>query len=65
MREDPRDKRFYQLQKKDRSQLNIKDIKEYLRYCDAMINFVKFTKARKAWINTKKELEEIVQKNIP
>ncbi len=56
MNKDPRDKRFYQLQKKDKSQLTQNEIKEYLVYCEDMIKYVDYSKARKGWISLKKEL---------
>ncbi len=57
MAQDPRNKRFFELQKKDMSQLNEYDIKEYLLYCDKMIEYSNSKKARRGWIELKKELE--------
>ena len=62
MNNDPRDKRFYQLQKKDRSQLTHQEIREYLVYCDKMINYVNDKKGRNSWITLKKELEIMCKK---
>ena len=59
MNKDPRDKRYYQLQKKDKSQLTQDEIKEYLWYCEGMIKYVDYSKARKGWISLKKELLKI------
>ena len=57
MIQDPRDKRFYQLQKKDISQLTRQDIVEYISYCEKMIEYSEAKKARRGWIGLKKELE--------
>jgi hypothetical protein len=57
MIEDPRDKRFYQLQKIESSQLTQKEIAEYISYCNKMIDYVSDKKSRKGWIALKKELE--------
>ena len=61
MTDDPRDKRFYQLQKKDLPQHTDEEIREYLAYCDRMIDFVGAKKARREWILLKKRLEAILQ----
>jgi hypothetical protein len=54
---DPRDKRFYALQKKDRSQLSPADIEELIGYCDKMVRFG--TLGRRAWVDLKAELEAL------
>ncbi len=63
MYQDPRDKRYYQLQKKDRSQLSQSDIAEYVSYCDQMVEYVGSSgmKAKKNWIKLKKELEALIR----
>ena len=55
MSNDPRDKRFYQLHKKDRSQLAQNELEEYLEYCEKMIQYVKYNKGRRHWISLKEE----------
>ena len=57
MIDDPRDKRYFQLQKRDIAQLTKEDIVEYISYCNKMIEFVSDKKSRKGWIELKKELE--------
>jgi hypothetical protein len=58
MSEDPRDRKYYKLQKKDLSQLSQQEIAEYISYCDKMIDYVGSSKkARRGWIVLKKELE--------
>lgn len=57
MFQDPRDKKFYQLQKKDVSQLTHKDIVEYISYCKKMIEYTGAKRAKSEWIDLKKELE--------
>lgn len=57
---DPRDKRFYKLQKKDISQLNQQEIKQYHNYCDKMIDYVSDKKSRKGWITLKNKLEQLL-----
>ena len=54
---DPRDKNFYQLQKKGVDQLTHQEIYEYISYCDKMIAYAVSKKARRNWIDLKKELE--------
>ena len=46
---DPRDKRFYALHKKDRSQLSVIEIRELMEYCDQMMKFVTEKKGRRMW----------------
>lgn len=51
----PRDKRYYQLQKKDMSQLTHQDIDDYIYYCDQMVKYVGSNKKSKhGWIALKK-----------
>ncbi len=58
MVQDPRDHKYYQLQKKDISQLTHQDIVEYISYCEKMIGYSNVKKkARRSWIDLKKELE--------
>ncbi len=57
MVQDPRDKRYYKLQKKDLSQLTHQDVAEYISYCEKMIEYSGAKKARRGWIDLKKELE--------
>lgn len=58
---DPRDKRFYALQKKDRSQLSHPEIRELIGYCDKMMLFVPANKGRRAWVDLKSDLEALLE----
>ena len=60
--EDPRDKRFAELQKRDVSQLRPREIREYLAYCEAMIKYVGYKKSRRGWIKKKNELNQLLDK---
>jgi len=60
MTNDPRDKRYYQLQKKDISQLTFTEIEESLSYCERMIEYAGAKKARRCWITLKNELEAML-----
>jgi hypothetical protein len=55
---DPRDKRFYALQK-DRSQLSRAEIEEVIGYCDRMLEVGTAKKARRMWVELKSELEAL------
>jgi hypothetical protein len=54
---DPRDKYFYQLQKKDKDQLTLDELKTYIDYCTQMISYVKDKKGRKGWKTLLQELQ--------
>jgi len=56
---DPRDKRFYQIQKKERNQLSQKEINEYIIYCKKMLLYVKDKKTKKGWNKLILEMESI------
>ena len=58
---DPRDKRFYALQKKARSQLSRPEIQELIGYCDKMVLFVPANKGRRAWVDLKSDLEALLK----
>jgi hypothetical protein len=57
MRGDPRDKRFYAIEKKDRSQWSVDEAREYLGYCDALIAACHGA-AWKGWVATRREVAE-------
>ena len=57
---DPRDKRFYALQQKDRSQLSRTEITELIGYCDKMLQLGVAKKARRMWVDIKAELEALL-----
>ena len=57
---DPRDKRFYALQQKDRSQLSRTEIAELIGYCDKMLQLGVAKKARRMWVDIKAELEALL-----
>jgi hypothetical protein len=57
---DPRDKRFYALQKKDRSQLSRAEIEELIGYCDRMLEVGAAKKARRMWDELRSELEALL-----
>ena len=57
---DPRDKRFYALQRKDRSQLSRAEIQELIGYCDKMLQVGIAKKARRMWIELKSEYEALL-----
>jgi len=58
--DDPRDKRFFALQKKDRSQLSRAEIEELIGYCDKMLQVGTAKKARRMWIELKSEYEALL-----
>lgn len=60
--QDPRDKRFYQLQKREKSQLSAVEVQELIKYCEAMISFVDNKKGRKNWVLFKQELDQLRDK---
>lgn len=55
---DPRDKYFYKLNKKDIAQLSDDEAKDLLDYSEQMILYVNHSKARKGWIAKTKLLIE-------
>lgn len=57
---DPRDKRFYTLKKKDRSQLSRAEIEELISYCDRMLQVTAAKKARRMWVDLKSDLEALL-----
>ncbi len=57
--EDPRDKRFYQIAKKDKKQLTPAEINEYMTYCQKMSVYVKDKKAKISWNKLISELESL------
>lgn len=57
---DHRDKRFYALQKKDRSQLSRAEIEELIGYCDKMLQVGIAKKARRMWIELRSEYEALL-----
>jgi len=61
---DPRDKRFHALRKKDRSQLSRAEIGELVSYCDRMLQFVTAKKARRSWADLKSELEASRERSL-
>jgi len=56
--QDPRDKQFYKLQKKDRLQLSKMELLTYIEYCKKMLLFVNDKKSRKDWKQLLCQLEE-------
>ena len=58
---DPRDKRFYALQKKDRSQLSRPEIEELIGYCDRMLQTIAAKKGRRSWIDLRSEYEALLK----
>jgi hypothetical protein len=58
---DPRDKRFYALQKKDRFQLSHAEIAELISYCDKMVLFVQGNNGRRSWVDLKSDLEALLE----
>ena len=59
---DPRNGRFYKLQKKDKSQLSVIEITELMTVYDDMMNFVTDKKGRKSWQRSKSKLGELLSK---
>ncbi len=56
---DPRDKRYYELQRKKKDRLTVDEIAVYILYCDKMIAYVKNDAATvQHWEQFKRELEE-------
>lgn len=58
---DPRDKYFYKLNKKDLIQLNNSELNDLLNYCEKMISYVNHSKARKGWIEKKRKIHSILE----
>ena len=61
MQEDPRNKRFYALKKKNPSQLSKPEIDELIAICDKMIAVVKAKKGRASWSKYRAELIELLE----
>ena len=59
---DPRNRRFYNLKKKDPSQLSVMDISELMTMCDEMMKFVTDKQGRKSWKRYRAELSELLKK---
>lgn len=59
---DPRDKRFFDLQKREESQLSLGEIREYMAYSEAMIEFSAYKKSRRNWIKKRDELARQLKK---
>lgn len=57
---DPRDKRFSALKKKDISQLTDEDIRELIGYCDKMLSNKLANKNRRSWSKYRTELQELI-----
>lgn len=57
---DPRDQRFYALQKKDRSQLSRAEIQELIGYCDKMLQTGIAKKARRMWTELTSDYEALL-----
>lgn len=60
MANDPRDKRFFALQKKDVAQLTSEELKELIEYCDNMLQKKLANKARHSWYKFRNELADKV-----
>jgi len=58
---DPRTKRFYELQKRDRSQLSRAELEEYLDVCIGMIEYVTSKKSRHDWVVLRRDVEQRLQ----
>jgi len=60
---DPRDKRFYEIQKKARTtmrNLTTEELRAYLLYTEQMIDFVFDKVSRKGWIESKKNITSLL-----
>ena len=56
---DPRDKRYYELQRKNKDRLTVEEFAVYISYCEKMITFVKDDPATvQHWQQFKRELRE-------
>ena len=60
---DPRNKRFYQLQKRDLCQLSISELNELLAFTEKMIDFVKDSKSRRSWTDFETEIRTKLNSN--
>jgi hypothetical protein len=63
---DPRDPRFYRLQKKAKASLEnltCEELREYLGYIDKMIEYVKSRISRREWIALKNGVETVLKLN--
>lgn len=56
MASDPRDARYFALEKRDRSSLSASELRELIKYCDLMIEGRISKKARKSWIAYRSDL---------
>jgi hypothetical protein len=59
--EDPRDKYFYKLSKRDINQLSANELRDLLGYVTRMVDYVHHTKARRYWSEIKKKVETLLQ----
>jgi hypothetical protein len=62
---DPRDRRYYAIQKKARTtmrNLTPEELRDYLSYSERMIEFVNDKPARKQWIARKKSILALMEK---
>ena len=57
---DPRDKRFAALKKKDPAGLTLEEVKELITYCDKMLLLKLANKARRSWNKYRAELQSKV-----
>ena len=63
MRTCRRDRRFYELKKKDPHALTSEEIRELIAYCDSMIDGRISKKARKSWFAYRSDLLAILKMN--
>ncbi len=62
---DPRDKKFYQIQKKAQTtleNLTPEELRTYLSYSTRMMDYVKDKKSRKGWYELRKRILEQIEK---
>jgi hypothetical protein len=62
MANDPRDNRFFPLQKKDVAQLTSEELKELIDYCDNILQQKLPNKARRSWDKFRNELADKVDR---
>ena len=60
MTNDPRDKRYFALQKRDPAQLSQDEIRELIAYYDKMLANVTAKKARQGWVSARANLSKLL-----
>ena len=60
MNNDPRDKRFFALKRKDRSQLSKDEIEELIDHCAKVLQYGLDKKSRRSWSRFRDKLTDLL-----